>query len=52
MRVRCAYTDCKNNKQTKWGYFCRCKEIHITWGWSSDEPEKGEQMKCQQKEKR
>lgn len=46
MRVRCGYTSCKNNKAKGDGYFCSLKEIHIYSYWSSNEREKGEQMKC------
>ena len=29
MKVRCAYTSCKNNEQKGNGYFCILKEISI-----------------------
>jgi ribosomal protein L30E len=29
MKVRCAFTSCKNNRKRKTGYFCQLREIHI-----------------------
>lgn len=35
IRVRCAFTSCKNNIQNRNGYFCTCKEIHIFSYWNN-----------------
>lgn len=50
MKVRCGYTNCKNNVGKGDGYFCTLKEIHIHSFWSSEEREKGDQMRCEQQE--
>ena len=48
--VRCGFTNCKHNKQSKDGYFCTAKKIHIYSYTNSHEREKGEQMKCDRRE--
>jgi hypothetical protein len=47
MKVRCGFTNCKNNKMVGNGYFCQLKEVHIFGYYNSDEKEKGTQMKCE-----
>jgi len=49
MKIRCGFTNCKNNKRSGDGYFCKLKVIHIYSYFNSDEREKGEQMKCEQR---
>jgi len=51
MKVRCAFTNCKNNKKSGDGYWCKLKEIHLFSYFCSDERAKGEQMRCEQRTK-
>ena len=36
MKVRCAYTGCKNNIQQGDGYFCNQKTIHLMSIWKNN----------------